>query len=85
MRLISCHNAWEDYQYWQSHDKRIVKKIDDLLKEIQKTPFEGMGNPLPLKFDYPGMWSRRIEKEHRLVYRIEGNDVLIYSCRFHHD
>ena len=85
MRLIFSKNAWEDYISWQKDDIKILKKINQLIKEIQKTPFQGTGKPEPLKFELAGFWSRRIDKEHRLVYKSEGTDVLIFSCRYHYD
>lgn len=77
--------AWEDYLYWQVTDKKILKKINGLIKEIKRTPFQGAGKPEPLKYDLAGFWSRRIQKEHRLVYQVTENGLLIYTCRFHYD
>jgi len=77
--------AWEDYLYWQKTDEKILKKINGLLKEIKRTPFEGIGKPEPLKYDLAGFWSRRIDREHRLVYQANDNEVLIYACRYHYD
>lgn len=85
MRIIFSKNAWEDYTSWQTEDKKILKKINNLIKEIQRYPYEGIGKPEPLKFELAGLWSRRIDLEHRLVYKIEGNDLLIYACRYHYD
>jgi toxin YoeB len=85
MRITFSKNAWEDYLSWQSEDKKILKKINDLIKDIQKTPYEGMGKPEPLKYDLTGLWSRRIDREHRLVYQANENEILIYSCRYHYD
>jgi len=85
MVITFSKNAWEDYIYWQSIDKKIVKKINRLIKEIQRHPFEGTGKPEILKYDLAGYWSRRIDHEHRLVYRVIENSILIYSCRFHYD
>jgi toxin YoeB len=85
MRLIFSDNAWEDYIFWQTRDKKILQKINSLIKSIQKTPYEGIGKPEPLKFDLSGFWSRRIDLEHRLVYRIDGEDILIFACRYHYD
>ena len=85
MRVIFSKNGWEDYISWQSEDRKVLKKINNLIKEVQRTPYEGIGKPEPLKFDLAGLWSRRIDREHRLVYSIDGNDLLIYSCRFHYD
>jgi toxin YoeB len=85
MILTFTENAWEDYLYWQKNDKKVVKKINGLIKEIQRTPFEGSGRPEQLKYDLAGFWSRRIENEHRLVYQVEENELKIYSCRYHYD
>jgi toxin YoeB len=85
MTLTFTENAWEDYLYWQKTDKKVVKKINDLIKEIQRNPFEGLGRPEQLKYDLAGFWSRRIENEHRFVYQVNENEVLVYSCRFHYD
>lgn len=85
MRIIFSNTSWEDYLYWQKQDKNILRKINSLIKEIQRTPFEGSGKPEALKFDLKGLWSRRIDREHRLVYSIREKDLLIYSCRFHYD
>jgi toxin YoeB len=85
MRLIFSDNAWEDYIFWQTRDKKILQKINSLIKSIQKTPYEGIGKPEPLKFDLSGFWSGRIDTEHRLVYKIEGEDLLIFACRYHYD
>ena len=85
MRITFSKNAWEDYMSWQSEDKKILKKINDLIKDIQRTPYEGMGKPEPLKYDLTGLWSRRIDREHRLVYQANENEIVIYSCRYHYD
>ena len=85
MVLTFTENAWEDYLYWQKTDKKIVKKINGLIKEIQRTPFEGTGKPEPLKYDLAGYWSRRVDREHRLVYQVVDNELKIYACRFHYD
>ena len=85
MRIIFSQNSWEDYTSWQSEDKKILKKKNDLRKDIQRTPYEGLGKPEPLKYDLAGFWSKRIDREHRLVYQVIGNEILIYSCRFHYD
>ena len=83
MRIIFSKNAWEDYVSWQTEDRKTLKKINNLIKEIQRSPYEGIKKPEPLKFDLAGLWSRRIDHEHRLVYSIEGDDLLIYACRYH--
>lgn len=85
MRIIFSKNCWEDYVSWQATDKKILRKINDLIKEIQRTPYEGFGKPEQLKFDLSGFWSRRIDREHRLVYQVGYNEILIYSCRYHYD
>jgi len=85
MRITFSKNAWEDYMSWQSEDKKVLKKINDLIKDIQRTPYEGMGKPESLKYDLTGIWSRRIDREHRLVYQVNENEILIYSCRYHYD
>jgi toxin YoeB len=84
-RIIFSKNAWEDYLSWQNEDRRMLKKINALIKDIQSSPYVGMGKPEPLKFDLRGLWSRRIDREHRLVYQVEGNELIIYSCRYHYD
>ncbi len=85
MKITFSQNAWEDYISWQSEDKRILKKINGLIKEIQRNPYEGIGKPEPLKYDLSGLWSRRIDRDHRLVYQVVKNELFIYSCRYHYD
>jgi toxin YoeB len=85
MKITFSKNAWEDYTSWLSEDKRMLKKINELIKDIQRTPYEGMGKPEPLKYDLAGLWSRRIDREHRLVYQVNESEILIYSCRYHYD
>lgn len=85
MILAFTENAWGDYTYWQKIDKKIVKKINELIKDIQRNPFDGIGKPEPLKYDLAGYWSRRIDHEHRLVYQVTEDELLIYACRFHYD
>jgi len=85
MRIIFSKISWEDYTSWQSEDKSMIKKINELIKDIQRTPFDGKGKPESLKYDLSGFWSRRIDREHRLVYRVEENDIFIYSCKYHYD
>ncbi len=85
MKLIFAEQAWEDYLYWQTHDKKNLKKINSLIKEIKRTPFEGTGSPEPLKHNWSGFWSRRITREHRLVYAVTDDEVLIAQCRYHYD
>ena len=85
MRVIFSRNSWEDYLSWQAEDKKMLKKINGLIKDIERSPNEGLGKPEPLKYDLAGLWSRRIDREHRLVYQVNGDDISIYSCRFHYD
>ena len=85
MKITFSKNAWEDYLSWQKDDKKIMKRINQLIKDIQRTPFSGLGNPEPLKYDLAGLWSRRIDREHRLVYNYKNEEVIIYSCRYHYD
>lgn len=77
-------HAWNDYLYWQHNNKLLIKRINELIKVIQRTPFDGMGKPEPLKFDLAGCWSRRIDHEHRLVYHISDERVTIIQCRYHY-
>ncbi len=84
MNLLFTPEAWEDYLYWQTHDKKILKKINILIKEIKRTPFEGTGKPEPLKHILQGCWSRRINHEHRLVYEVFDDRIHILSCRYHY-
>lgn len=85
MKIIFSKNALEEYISWQKEDKKMVNKINALIKDIQRTPYEGKGKPEPLKFELSGMWSRRIDQEHRLVYQYKEGNILIYSCRYHYD
>ena len=84
MKLVFAERAWEDYLYWQQKDRKILKRINTLIKDIQRSPFEGIGDPEPLKYNWSGFWSRRITKEHRLVYAVEKESILIAQCRFHY-
>ena len=84
MKIVFAETAWEDYLYWQQTDKKILKRINNLIKDITRSPFEGIGDPEPLKFNWSGFWSRRINKEHRLVYAIADESVLIAQCRYHY-
>ncbi len=81
MRLIFSEHAWEDYLYWQRTDRKILERIN---KEIQRTPFTGTGKPEPLKHGLSGYWSRRINDEHRIVYKIESDVLLIAQLRYHY-
>ena len=77
-------NAWDEYIYWQTQDKKILKRINTLIKECQRTPFEGTGKPEPLKHELSGYWSRRINDEHRLVYKVTDTMIIIASCKYHY-
>jgi len=76
--------AWEDYLYWQQTDKAIVKRINELIKDCLRQPFKGIGKPEPLKENLRGYWSRRITDEHRLVYKVQENNLIIQQCRYHY-
>ena len=84
MKIQFSENAWEDYLYWQKTDKAIVKRINGLIHDIQRSPFDGIGKPEPLKHALSGFWSRRINDEHRLVYSVEGNVLRIAQARYHY-
>lgn len=84
MILSWTAEAWEDYEYWQKTSKDKVKQINKLLKVIKRTPFEGIGKPEPLKHDLAGYWSRRIDQEHRLVYGVTDEAIIILQCRYHY-
>ena len=84
MRIVFLDQGWEDYLYWQNIDKSTLKKINTLIKEIERTPFDGNGKPEPLKHDLKGWWSRRINLEHRLVYKIDNEAIVILQCRYHY-
>jgi len=84
VELVWQTNAWDDYLYWQQTEKRISKRINELIKDCLRHPFTGIGKPEPLKSDLSGYWSRRIDEEHRLVYRSENNRLIIFQCRYHY-
>ena len=85
MLITFSSHAWEDYTTWLKKDRKMLLKINQLIKEIQRTPFEGIGKPEALKYDLDGYWSRRIDREHRLVYKIDNETLIILSCRYHYD
>jgi toxin YoeB len=82
--LSWAENAWADYLYWQDTDKKTVKRINLLIKDILRHPFNGIGDPEPLKHNWSGYWSRRIDKEHRIVYKATDDILYIVQCRFHY-
>ncbi|MCJ8270121.1 MAG: Txe/YoeB family addiction module toxin [Psychrosphaera sp.] len=84
MILSFADVAWDDYLYWQKTDKKLVKRINLLIKEIKRHPFEGLGDPEPLKHNWSGYWSRRINLEHRLIYKVTDNALFIAQCRYHY-
>lgn len=84
MNLVWTELAWEDYLFWQKSDRDLLKKINVLIKDIQRDPFSGIGKPEALRFELSGKWSRRIDQEHRLVYKIEDSQIVIYQCRYHY-
>ena len=85
MKYIFVDESWEDYFYWQQTDIKMMRRINELLKDISRTPYSGLGKPEPLKFKYKGFWSRRINEEHRLIYQFRDDSILIVKCRFHYD
>jgi len=84
VRLIFAEKAWEDYLHWQGNDKRVLARINTLIKAIMREPFEGIGKPEPLKHALSGYWSRRINEEHRIVYKIHQDALLIAQLRYHY-
>ncbi len=84
MRLVFADEAWEDYLYWQKTDRRMVERINKLIRETQREPFEGIGKPEPLKHALSGFWSRRITDEHRMVYTMDDGAMLIAQLRYHY-
>jgi toxin YoeB len=85
MKFIFVGESWEDYVYWQNTDKKILRRINELLKDISRHPYSGLGKPEPLKFKYKGFWSRRITNEHRLIYQVNIDGIFIAKCKFHYD
>jgi len=84
MILAWAENAWDDYLYWQTIDKKTLKRINFLIQDILRHPFEGIGDPEPLKHNWSGYWSRRIDREHRIVYKSTEDTLYIVQCRFHY-
>jgi toxin YoeB len=84
MKIIFSTQSWEDYLYWQQTDRKILKRINALVKDVCRNPFTGTGKPEPLKHALAGYWSRRIDDEHRLVYKAEGDSIYIAHLRYHY-
>jgi len=84
MKLVWSENAWEDYLYWQKHDKKLLLKINELIKAIQRDAFKGIGDPEPLKHNWQGYWSRRMTREHRIIYKVVGDELWLAQCRYHY-
>ena len=83
-RLVFDPGGWEDYTYWQTADRATLKRINRLIDAALRDPFEGIGKPESLRYALPGAWSRRITEEHRLVYLVDGDDIVILQCRYHY-
>ena len=84
MRVVFADRAWEDFTYWVTHDRKLAKRIIRLIDDIKRQPFSGIGKPEPLKHDLAGFWSRRITNEHRVVYAVEGDQLLVAQARYHY-
>jgi len=84
MKKVWEDSAWDDYLYWQNTDRKMLKKVNELIKSCERTPFSGIGKPEPLKENLKGFWSRKIDNTHRLVYKVEGDIIVISQCRFHY-
>ena len=83
MKLTFHEQAWEDYLHWQGADRKMLGRVNLLIKDCLRTPFEGLGKPEPLRENLSGWWSRRIDQEHRLVHRVDGENLVIAQCRYH--
>jgi toxin YoeB len=84
MKIAFTDSAWQDYLWFQEHDRKLLKRVNMLIKDASRSPFEGIGKPEPLKGDLSGYWSRRIDDEHRLLYTIARDEMIIVACRFHY-
>ncbi|CAI8352588.1 MAG: Toxin YoeB [Polaribacter sp. SA4-10] len=85
MKYVFVDESWDDYLYWQKINEKRLKRINLLLKDISRQPYEGIGKPEPLKHNYRGFWSRRINEAHRLIYQVREDEIRILKCRFHYD
>jgi len=84
MNLTFTSSAWDDYQWFQQHDRKLLKRINQLIQDALRTPFEGIGKPEPLKGELSGYWSRRVNDEHRLVYTAKTGNLIVVACRYHY-
>jgi toxin YoeB len=84
VKLVWTELAWENYLFWQQTNKDVLKKINVLIKDILREPFSGIGKPEALRFEFTGKWSRRIDAEHRLIYQVKEDELIIYQCRYHY-
>jgi toxin YoeB len=84
VQLCFQKDAWDDYLYWQKTDKKLIKRINQIIQDIQRTPYTGIGKPEPLKHELSGFWSRRIDMEHRLIYTVRDETLIIAQCRYHY-
>lgn len=84
MTLVFSENAWDDYQYWLRTDKKLLKRLNSLIRDIQRSPYEGIGKPEPLKHGLSGYWSRRLTDEHRIVYKVDDDALFIAQARYHY-
>ena len=84
MTLVFSENAWDDYQYWLRTDKKLLKRLNSLIRDIQRSPYEGIGKPEPLKHGLSGYWSRRVTDEHRIVYKVDDDALFIAQARYHY-
>lgn len=83
-RLVWTLAAWEDYQFWQQQDRKTLKRVNELIRNCMREPFDGIGKPEPLKENLAGFWSRRIDQGNRLVYCVDGDDLVVIACRYHY-
>jgi toxin YoeB len=84
MRITFTESAWQDYLWLQENNRPLLKRVNQLIRDVTRSPFEGIGKPEPLKGELSGRWSRRINHEHRLVYEIKANDLIVIACRYHY-
>ncbi len=85
MKLIFSENAWDDYLYWQKTDKKMLKRINLLIEDMKRSPFDGIGKPELLKYDLSGYWSRRIDEEHRIIYKVQDDAIFLSQLRYHYE